>query len=79
MLTYQASQRVATEIHKCPWLGQQQLLTPYFADAYSSLALSVVKADRMEPGGAIQAPEADIMAIMGVSLAGIPQTNDEFH
>jgi hypothetical protein len=79
MLTHQASHRVAAEIHKCPRLGQQQLPAHYFADAYSSPALPVVKADRMKPGEVIQAPEANIVAIVGINPAGIPQTNDEFH
>jgi hypothetical protein len=43
------------------------------------VALSSVKADRMKLGEVIQAPEASIMAIMGISLTGIPQTNYEFH
>ncbi len=71
MLMHQASYGVATEIHKCPGLGQQQLLTPYFSKDYSSPALPVVKANRVKPGGVIQAPEANIMAIMGISLAWI--------
>ena len=79
MLTHQASHGVAAEIHKCPGLGQQQLLAPYFASAYSSPALPVVKADRMQPGEVIQAQEANIMAITGINLAGIAQTNYEFH
>jgi hypothetical protein len=33
----------------------------------------------MKPGEVIQTPEASIMAIMGIILAGIPQTNYEFH
>jgi hypothetical protein len=33
----------------------------------------------MEPGKAIQALEANIMAIAGISLAGIAQTNYESH
>jgi hypothetical protein len=33
----------------------------------------------MKPGKVIQAPEANIMAIMGISLTGISQTNYEFH
>jgi hypothetical protein len=79
MLMYQASHGFATEIHKCPGLGQQQLLASYFADAYFSPALPVVKADGVKPGEVIQAAEASIVAIMGISLAGIPQTNYEFH
>jgi hypothetical protein len=79
MLTHQASYGFAAEIHKCPWLGQQQLSASYFADTYSSPALPVVKANRMKPGEVIQALEANIVAIMGISLAGIPQTNYEFH
>ncbi len=79
MLMHQASHGFATEIHECPGLGQQQLLAPYFANACSSPALPVVKADRMKPGEVIQALEASIMAVMGISLAGIPQTNYEFH
>jgi hypothetical protein len=31
----------------------------------------VVKANGMKPGEVIQAPEASIVAIMGISLAGI--------
>ena len=72
MLMYQASHGVATEIHECPRLGQQHFLTPYFSEAYFSPALPVVKVNRMKPGEVIQAPEASIMAIMGVRLAGIP-------
>ena len=53
MLTHQASHGVATEIHKCPGLGQQQFLIPYLRNAYSSPALPVVKANRMEPGKVI--------------------------
>jgi hypothetical protein len=79
MLMHQASHGVAAEIHKCPGLGQQQLLAFYFSEAHSSPALPVVKSNMMKPGEIIQAPEASIMAIMGVSLAGIPQTNYEFH
>ena len=71
MLTHQASHGFATEVHECPWLGQQQLLAFYFSNAYSGPALSVVKADRMKPGKVIQAPEAGVMAIMGISLTGI--------
>jgi len=76
---HQASNGVATEIHKRPGPGQQQLLTGHLAYAYSSLALSSVKADGMKPGEVIQAMKANIMAIVGVSLTGIPQTNYEFH
>ena len=79
MLTYQASHGVAAEVNKCPGLGQQQLLTPYFANAYFRPALPAVEANRMKSGEVIQAPEASIMAIMGISLTGVPQTNDEFH
>jgi len=75
----QASHGVATEIHECHWLGQQQLPASYFSNAYSSPALPVVKANRMKPGEVIQAPEASIVAIMSISLTGIPQTNYEFH
>jgi len=39
----------------------------------------MVKANRVKPGKVIQAPEASIMAIMGISLAGVPQTDYEFH
>jgi hypothetical protein len=76
---HQASHGVATEIHKCPGLGQQQLLILYFANTYSSPALPSVKANRMKPGEVIQAQEAHIMAIMGISLAGIPQPDNELH
>ena len=79
MLMYQASHGVATEIHKRPGLGQQQLLAFYFSEAYSSPALPVVKVNRMKPGEVIQAPEADVMAIMGINPAWVPQTNYEFH
>jgi len=79
VLVHQAGQRFAAQIHKCAWPGQQQLLAPYFADAYSGLALPVVKADRMKLGEVIQALEADIVAVTGISFAGIPQTNDESH
>jgi hypothetical protein len=75
MLMHQASHGVSTEIHKCPRLGQQQLVAPYFANTYSSPALPVVKANRMKPGEVIQALEASIVAIMGISLAGVPRTN----
>jgi len=79
MLMHQASHGVATEIHECHWLGQQQLPASYFGSAYSSPALPMVKVNRMKPGEVIQAPEANVMAIMGISLAGVPQTNYEFH
>jgi hypothetical protein len=79
MLMNQASHGFATEIHKRPGLGQQQLLASYFANAYPGLALPSVKANRMKPGEVIQTPEANIMAIMGISLAGVTQTNYEFH
>jgi len=79
MLTHQASHGVAAEIHKRPGLSQQQFLAPYFGNTYSSPALPVVKANRMKPGEVIQALEAHIVAIMGISLAGVPQTNYEFH
>ena len=79
VLVHQAGQGFAAQIHKCAWLGQQQLLATYFAGAYSGLALSSVKVDRMKPGEVIQALEANIVAIAGISLAGIPQTNYEFH
>jgi hypothetical protein len=76
---HQAGYGFATEIHKRPGLSQQQLLAPYFANAYSSPALPAVKANRMKLGEVIQAQEANIVAITGISLAGIPQTNYEFH
>jgi hypothetical protein len=76
---HKASHGVAAEIHKCSRLSQQQLLAPYFADAYSRPALPSVEANRMTPGEVIQAQEADIMAIMSISLARISQTNYEFH
>jgi hypothetical protein len=79
VLMHQAGQGFAAQIHKCAWLGQQQLFATYFAGAYSGLALSSVKVDRMKPGEVIQALEANIVAVMGISLAGIPQTNYEFH
>jgi hypothetical protein len=50
---HQASYRFATEIHKCPWLGQQQFLASYLANANFSPALPVVKADRVKPGEVI--------------------------
>jgi len=68
---HQASHGAAAEVHKCPGLGQQQLLAPYFANAYSGPALPSVEANRMKPGEVIQAPEASIMAIMGVNPARI--------
>jgi hypothetical protein len=71
MLMHQASHRFATEIHKRPGLSQQQVLALYFADTYSSPALPVVKWNRVKPGKVIQAPEANVMAIMDISLAGI--------
>jgi hypothetical protein len=76
---HQASYGLATEIHERAGLGQQQLLTSYFADAYSGLALPAVKANRVKPGEVIQAPETDIVAIVGIGFAGITQTNYEFH
>ena len=79
MLMHQASHGVATEIHKRPRLGQQQLLAPYFSEAYFSPALPVVKVNRMKPGEVIQTPEASIMAIMSINFTGITQTNYEFH
>jgi len=79
MLAHQAGYGFPAEIHKCPWPGQQQLLALYFSNAYSSLALPVVEVDGMEPGEVIQALEANIVAIAGISLAGITQTNYEFH
>jgi len=79
MLTHEASYRFATEIHKRPGLGQQQFLASYFANAYSSLALPSVEANRMKPGEVIQAPEANIVAIMSISLTRVAQTNYEFH
>jgi len=79
MFAHQASHGFAAEIHKRAGPGQQQLLTACFADAYSSLALSAVKVDRMQPGEVVQAMEADIVAIAGISLAGVPQTNYELH
>jgi len=53
VLVHQASYRVATDIDKCPWLGQQQFLASYLANAYFGPALPVVKADRMKPGKVI--------------------------
>jgi len=76
---HQASHGFAAEIHKCPWLGQQQLSASYFSNAYSSPALPVVRADGMKPGEVIQAQEANIMAIVGISLTRVAQTNYEFH
>jgi hypothetical protein len=76
---HQASHGVAAEIHKCSGLGQQQLLAPYFANAYPGPALPSFKADRMGPGEVTKALEASIVAIMGISLAGIPQPDDELH
>jgi len=76
---YQANHRVAAQIHKCHGLGQQQPLTPDFANAYSSPALPVVKANRMKLGEVIQTTEANIVAVMSISLAGVAQTNYEFH
>ena len=71
MLMHQTSHGFAAEIHKRPRLGQQQFLAPYFCKAYFSPALPSVKADRMKPGEVIQALEANIVAIMGISLARI--------
>jgi hypothetical protein len=79
MLIHQASYGFAAEIHKRPGPGQHQLPTLYFANAYSGPALPAVKVDRVKSGEVIQAPEANIMAIMGISLPGVPQTNYEFH
>ncbi len=79
MPMHQASYGFATEIHECAGLGQHQLLTSYLADAYFSLALLVVEADRMKSGEVIQALEADVVAVLSISLAGIAQTNYEFH
>jgi hypothetical protein len=33
----------------------------------------------MKPGEVVQALKADIVAIVGIGLAGIPQTNYEYH
>jgi hypothetical protein len=79
VLVHQAGQRFAAQIHKCAWPGQQQLLAPYFADAYSGLALPSVKVNRMKPGEVIQALEANIVAVTGITFAGIPQTNYDLH
>ncbi len=68
---HQTNYGSTAEIHKRPRLGQQQLLTSYFSDAYSGPALSVVKSNRMESGKVIQAPEANIMAIVRINSAGI--------
>ena len=76
---YQASHGFAAEIHERPRLGQQQFLVSYFASAYFSPALPLVKADRMTPGEVIQASKANVMATMCISPAGISQTNYEFH
>ena len=76
---HQASYGFAAEIHKCSWLSQEQLLAPCLADACSGLALPVVKGDGMKPGEVIQTLEADIVAITGISLPWIAQTNYEFH
>jgi hypothetical protein len=75
----QTSHGFAAEIHKRSRLSQQQLLAPHFANAHFSLVLPVVKVDRMKLGKVIQAQKANIMAITGISLAGITQTNYEFH
>ena len=79
MLLHEASYGFAAEIHKSPGLGQQQLLILYFGNTYSSPALPSVEANRMKPGEVIQAQEANIVAVTGISLAGIAQTNYEFH
>ena len=79
MLAHQASHGFAAEIHKRPRPSQQQFLTSHLRDAYSSLALSSVKVDRMKPGVVIEALEANIVAVMGIVLAGVSQTNDKFH
>jgi hypothetical protein len=76
---HQASYGLATEIHERAGLGQQQLLTPYLANAYFGVALPVIKGDRMKPGEVIQALEANVVAIAGIVLAGVAQTNYEFH
>ena len=68
---HQTNYGSTTEIHKRPRLGQQQLLTSYSSDAYAGPALLVVKSNRMEPGKVIQAPEANIMAIVCVNSAGV--------
>ncbi len=39
----------------------------------------MVKADRIKPGEVVEAMEANIVAIRGVSPTGVPQTNYEFH
>jgi hypothetical protein len=39
----------------------------------------MVKGDGMKPGEVIQAQEADIVTITGIRLAGITQTNYDFH
>lgn len=75
----QASYGFAAEIDKCRRPGQQQHLASYFRNACSSPALPSVKANGVNPGEVIQALEANIVAITGVGLAGISQTNYEFH
>jgi hypothetical protein len=79
MLVHQASYGLATEIHERAGLGQQQLLTSYMASTYFGVALPVVKANRMMPGEVIQGLETNIVAITGISLAGIPQPDNELH
>ena len=48
------------------------LLPAHFTDAHSGVALSVPEADRMKPGEVVQALEANIVAVVGVRLTGIP-------
>ena len=71
MLMHQASHTFAAEIHECPWPGQQQLLAADLADANSGMALSVPEADRMKPREVVQALEANVVAIPGISPAGV--------
>ncbi len=71
MLMHQASYGFAAEIHKCAGFSQQQLFAPYFANAYSSPASPVVKGDGMKPGEVIQALEASVVTIVGITLTGV--------
>jgi hypothetical protein len=43
------------------------------------VALSVPEVDRMKPGEVIQTQEANVMAVVGISFAGIAQPNYELH
>ena len=72
MLIDQAGYRLAAQVHERTWPGQQQLLTARLADANLGMAMSVPEADRMKLGEVIQAMEANVVAIAGIALTGVP-------